>query len=196
MPKFILPILLISCFSTLVLADIAPPSNHKVITTSSKVEWTARKVTGKHTGTVNIKEGKIEMNDGILTKASVTIDMTTILDTDLSGSSKTKLEDDLKSDNFFGVAKFPTATLVTTSIIALDEGDYKVTANLTIRGITHPITFDALVIPDGKQYRAKATLVVDRTLYDIKYRSGKFFDDLGDSTIYDDFDLAISLLIE
>ncbi len=196
MPKFILPVLLIACFSSLAMAIDAPPTEHKVITSASKVEWTARKVTGKHTGSVGVKEGKIEMNDGILTKASVTIDMTTINVSDMSGGGKTKLEGHLKSDDFFGVDQYPTATLVTTSVISLNEGDYKVTADLTIRGITHPITFDAQIMPDGKQYSAIANLVVDRTLYDVKYRSGKFFNDLGDSTIYDNFDLAISLTIE
>ena len=196
MPKFILPIFLAFCFSTLSMASEAPPTTLRIVPSTSEVKWTARKVTGKHTGTVSIKEGKVEMNDGMLTNASVTIDMTSIAVDELTGNSKTKLEGDLKSDAFFGVDKYPTASLVTTSIIPMDEGDYRIKANLTSRGITHPITFDAQVIPDGKKYRAMAKLVVDRTLYDVKYGSGKFFDNLGDSTIYDDFDLAISLMIE
>ncbi len=162
----------------------------------SKVEWTARKVTGKHTGTVAIKSGKVAMNDGIMTGASITMDMTSIAVTEMNDPSKSKLEGHLRSDDFFAVDKFPTATLKTTSVVALDEGDYQITADLTIRGITHPITFDATVIPDGKVYRAMAHLVVDRTLYDVKYGSGKFFDDLGDSTIYDEFDLNVSLVLE
>lgn len=171
-------------------------SQLSVNTSESKVEWTARKVTGKHTGTVDVKSGKVTMNDGIMTGAAITMDMTSVVVTDLSGSGKSKLEGHLHSDDFFAVDKFPTATLSTTSVKALDEGDYQITADLTIRGITHPITFNATVIPDGKVFRAMANLVVDRTLYDVKYGSGKFFDDLGDSTIYDEFDLKISLVLE
>lgn len=196
MPKFLLSIFLTSCFFTLAIASEAPPTTLNVVTTESTVQWTARKVTGKHTGQVNIREGKVHMTEGQLKKAEITIDMSSITVTDLSGNGKAKLENHLKSDDFFGVEKFPSASLVTTSITPVGEEDYTITADLTIRGITHPITFDAQIIPDGKKYIAKAHLVVDRTLYDVKYRSGKFFADLGDSTIYDEFDLDISLTIE
>jgi len=196
MPKSILSILFASCFVTLVLANEAPLTELNVIPSESKVEWTARKVTGKHTGMVNIKEGIVHLTDGKLTKAHITIDMTSIIVTDLSGNSKTKLEGHLKSEDFFGVDKYPTASLITTSVIAVSDEDYRITADLTIRGITHPITFDAHLIPNGKKYVAHANLVIDRSLYDVKYRSGKFYDDLGDATIYDEFDLAITLAIE
>ena len=196
MSKYILAILLVSLFTLHAVAEDGTKDELTINTTESIIQWTARKVTGKHTGTVSVKEGKVEMNDGIMTKANITIDMTSITVEELTGKSKTDLEGDLKSDRFFGVEKFPTASLVTTSVIGIDEGDYRITANLTIRGITHPITFDAQVIPDGKKYRARANLVVDRTLYEVRYGSGKFYDDLGDATIYDDFDLKISLTIE
>jgi polyisoprenoid-binding protein YceI len=178
------------------MASEAPPTTLNVVTTESTVQWTARKVTGKHTGQVNIREGKVHMTEGHLTKAEITIDMSSITVTDLSGNGKAKLENHLKSDDFFGVEKFPSASLVTTSVTPVGEEDYTITADLTIRGITHPIKFDARIIPDGKKYIANAHLIVDRTLYDVKYRSGKFFADLGDSTIYDEFDLDISLTIE
>ncbi len=196
MTKTLLSFLFVAGIATIAIAGETPKSEHKVNTTDSKIEWTARKVTGKHIGTVAIKEGKVEIKDGMLTKASITIDMTTIIVEELSSQGKAKLEGHLKSADFFEVEKYPTATLVATKIISLDEGDYTITANLTIKGITQPITFNAMVIPDGKKYRAKANLVVDRTKYDVRYGSSKFFDDLGDSTIYDDFDLAISLIIE
>ena len=196
MTRFILATLFITGLTFAGKAHNVDQGTLKVNATDSKVEWTARKVTGKHTGTVKIKNGQVEINDGILTKATVTMDMTSIANSDLSGQYKTKLEGHLRSDDFFFFYKFPTASLKTTTVVAKSEGDYRITADLTIRGITHPITFDAQVVPDGNKYRAMANLVVDRTLYDVKYGSGKFFDDLGDTTIYDDFDLAISLVIE
>jgi polyisoprenoid-binding protein YceI len=160
------------------------------------VEWTARKVTGKHNGTVSIKEGTLDIKDGFLIGGTFTIDMSSITVVDLTGEYKGKLEGHLKSDDFFGVATYPTATLKITQANAKGEGQFEVKADLTIRGKTNPVTFMAELMPEGKKYKATANLTIDRTLYDVKYGSGKFFEGLGDSTIYDEFDLAISLITE
>jgi polyisoprenoid-binding protein YceI len=168
----------------------------KVSSTASKVEWTARKVTGKHNGTVNIKEGSLKISDGFLVGGSFTIDMTSIKDMDMQGEYAAKLEGHLKSDDFFGVDAYPTATLVITQANAKGNGQYEIKANMTIKGITQPITFNALLTPESKRYKATANLVIDRTLYNVKYGSGKFFEGLGDKTVYDEFDLAVSLVSE
>ena len=115
--------------------------------------------------------------------------MTTINTTDLTGDMKGKLDGHLKSDDFFGVEKFPTATLVIKSLGEKGNGVYAVTADLTIKGKTESIKFDLAVAANS----ATTTLKVDRTKYDIKYGSGSFFSDLGDKTIYDDFDLTVKL---
>ncbi|MBK9103027.1 MAG: YceI family protein [Saprospiraceae bacterium] len=168
----------------------------KVNTAASKVEWTARKVTGKHNGTVNIKEGVLQIKDGILLGGSFTIDMTSIAVTDLTGEYKGKLEGHLKSDDFFGVEKFPTAKLVITQANAKGDGQFEVKGNITIRDVTQPITFTTQLTPDGKKYNATTSLTIDRAKFNVKYGSGSFFEGLGDSTIYDEFDLAISLVTE
>lgn len=168
----------------------------KVNTTASKVEWTARKVTGKHNGTVNIKEGVLQIKDGILLGGSFTIDMTSIAVTDLTGEYKGKLEGHLKSDDFFGVEKFPTSKLVITQANAKGDGQFEVKGNITIRDVTQPITFMTQLTPDGKKYKAATNLTIDRAKFNVKYGSGSFFEGLGDTTIYDEFDLAISLVTE
>lgn len=168
----------------------------KVNTAASKVEWTARKVTGKHNGTVNIKEGVLQIKDGILLGGSFTIDMTSIAVSDLTGEYKGKLEGHLKSDDFFGVEKFPTAKLVITQANAKGDGQFEVKGNITIRDVTQPITFTTQLTPDGKKYNATTSLTIDRAKFNVKYGSGSFFEGLGDSTIYDEFDLAISLVTE
>ena len=168
----------------------------KVNTTESKVEWTARKVTGKHNGIVNIKEGVLHIKDGFLTGGEFTIDMTSIKVTDLTGEYAGKLEGHLKSDDFFNTAQYPTSTLKITQSNAKGDGMFEVKGDLTIRGITKPVTFKAQITPDGKKYKATSNITIDRSQFDVKYGSGKFFEGLGDSTIYDEFDLAIMLVTE
>jgi len=166
----------------------------KVKTSESLVAWTAKKVTGKHNGTVAIKEGQLNINDGILTGGSFVIDMTSITVLDLQGGGKTKLENHLKSNDFFNVDTFTTATLVVTEAKAKSDGQYDIKADLTIKGITHPIEFTAIVKPEGNSYKATADIKVDRTLYDVRYGSEKFFPGIGDSMIFDEFDLSVTLV--
>jgi len=185
-------IILFSLFSTIMLGNNTDPvkSISKVDTDASSVQWTGKKVTGQHEGTIKLKEGALEFDKGSLVGGSFTIDMTTIVCTDLDEGTGAKLVGHLSSDDFFGVPNHPTATFVITKVAsAATKGAYEVTGDLTIKGITHPLTFEAQVDKNS----AKATLVVDRTKYDIKYGSGSFFDGLGDKMIYDDFDLALDL---
>ena len=115
--------------------------------------------------------------------------MTSLTTTDLSGDWKGKLDGHLKSDDFFGTAKFPTSTLVFKKIATKADGVYTVTADLTIKGISNPVTFDIAVKGDT----ATTVVTIDRTKYDIKYNSKSFFDSIGDKAIYDDFTLTVNL---
>jgi polyisoprenoid-binding protein YceI len=162
----------------------------KVDASKSTINWVGKKVTGSHEGTITLKEGTLIFKGKKLVGGNFTVDMTTINTTDLEGKGKANLDGHLKSDDFFGVEKFPTATLVFKSIGDKGNGVYSVTADLTIKGKTESIKFDITV---GKN-TAETTLKVDRTKYDIKYGSGSFFSDLGDKTIYDDFDLTVKLV--
>ena len=117
--------------------------------------------------------------------------MTTINTTDLkAGQGKESLDNHLKAEDFFGVEKHKTANLVFKTISGKGKGLYSITADLTIKGITKPITFDITVVGNT----ATTTLKIDRTKYDIKYGSGSFFSDLGDKTISDEFELKVNLV--
>ena len=167
----------------------------KVKTDQSTISWTGKKVTGKHHGIVNIKEGSLSLNDkGVLTGGNFIIDMPTITVLDLEGNGKANLEKHLKSDDFFGVETFPTASLNVKNAKATGNNTYDVTADLTIKGITHEITFPASVSVEGKEATAKAEIKIDRSLFDVRYGSGKFFENLGDKTIYDEFELQVTLV--
>lgn len=167
---------------------------YKVDVKGSTVKWTAYKVTGKHFGKISLKTGSIEMSKTKLSKASFEVDMTTLTIEDITGEYADKLKGHLLSDDFFSVEKHKTAKFVSTKIVPNGKGGFSVTGDLTIKGITKPITFDAAVKNEGGKIVGTSAIKVDRTNYDIKYRSGKFFQDLGDKAIYDEFDLEVSLV--
>jgi len=157
--------------------------------TESSVAWKGYKVTGSHEGTIKLVEGSLAFENDVLTGGNFTIDMTSINVTDLeAGKGKEKLEGHLKSDDFFGTENHAKASLTITDAKGKD-GVYRVTGDLTIKGKTHPITFQ-MNIADNV---AVAELKVDRTKYDIKYGSASFFDGLKDKAIYDEFDLNVTL---
>lgn len=161
----------------------------KIDVSKSTIEWVGKKVTGQHSGTVNFKDGAIVFKGKKLTGGSFTVDMTSLNATDISGEYQQKLNGHLKADDFFGTEKFPTATLVFKKIGTKSANVYTVTADLTIKGITKPVTFDITV--NGNT--ATTAFNVDRTKYDIKYNSKSFFESIGDKAIYDEFELKVAL---
>ncbi|MDC6351838.1 YceI family protein [Zeaxanthinibacter sp. PT1] len=161
----------------------------EVNTEKSTVTWKAYKVTGSHYGEVQLESGALVFDNDQLTGGEFTVNMTSLVATDLEGESKGKLEGHLKSEDFFSVSEFPKANLVITEVESTGKNSYEVTGDLTIKGITKPITFDMSVYGS----KATATLKVDRAEYNVRYGSGSFFDNLGDKTIYDEFDLVVDL---
>lgn len=157
----------------------------------SQINWVGEKVTGKHTGTIDFKSGYLVLDKNALKGGSFTVDMTSIVVTDLApGKGKEKLEGHLKDEDFFGTDKFETAALDFKKIASKGKDVYTVTADLTIKGITNPVTFDIAL----KGNTASTKVMIDRTKFDIKYGSGSFFDNLGDKTINDQFELNVNLV--
>lgn len=161
----------------------------EINTEKSTVQWKGYKVTGSHEGFVSIKSGTLDFESDKLTGGEIVIDMTSITCTDLSGGIADKFVGHLNSDDFFGVANYPTATLVFTEVVPGTNNSYKVIGDITIKGKTEKITFD-LLIEDNK---ASTSFKVDRTKFDIKYGSASFFDGLKNKAIYNEFDLVVSL---
>ena len=162
----------------------------KINPTTSSITWVGKKVTGQHSGDLKIKDGTLVFAKKKLKGGLITVDMTTINTTDLkAGQGKEDLDGHLKADDFFGTAKYPTAKIDFKLIAANGDGSYGVTADLTIKDVTAPVTFKMIV----KGNTATTNLKIDRTKYGIKYGSGNFFENLGDKTISDEFDLAVSL---
>ncbi|WP_229216623.1 YceI family protein [Dyadobacter sp. 3J3] len=162
---------------------------------ASKVVWVGKKVTGEHTGIVPISSGTLILDKDKLKGGSFVLDTKSLTVTDLTDNdSNGKLTGHLKGNDFFAVEKFPQSKLDITSVTAKGANVYDVTGKLTIKGITNDITFPATLKADGKSVAATAKLTVDRTKYDIKFRSTNFFENLGDKAISNDFVLDVNLI--
>lgn len=188
---------LLLCASLMGLAFTNPASNavvvYKVDTNASTVKWTAAKVTGTHFGKVPVKMGTLNVEKNKLTGASFEVNMAGLTVED--GGGNERLRGHLTNDDFFATDKHPTATFKSTKVTAKDKlGNYTVVGDMTIKNITKSITFDANVVIAAGKATGKATVKLDRTDYDIKFRSGKFFPDLGDKLIYDEFTLEVNLV--
>jgi polyisoprenoid-binding protein YceI len=168
---------------------------YKVNAEQSKLTWLAKKVTGEHSGTINVTSGSLALDNKVLKGGSFELDTKTIAVTDLTDKeTNAKLLGHLKSDDFFAVEKFGKANFNITSVQSTGAGTYDVKGKLTIKGITNEISFPATVKQEGNKVIANAKIIVDRTKYDIKFRSKSFFENLGDKTIYDDFELNVQLV--
>jgi polyisoprenoid-binding protein YceI len=175
---------LLVAFGTTVSAQ-----SKKIDVAKSSINWLAKKVTGEHSGTVNLKEGTLMFKGGKVSGGKFIVDMTSLTSTDLTGEYLGKLNGHLKSEDFFSVEKFPTATLVFKKIAAKANGVYAITADLTIKGITKPVTINLATTSNT----ATTTFMVDRTIYDIKYGSKSFFESIGDKAIDNEFELKVAL---
>lgn len=188
--KLIISSMLVLAFSIIALGLNAQATTSTVDTKSSFINWTGNKVVGSHSGTIKLKSGSLTFAEGKLTGGSFEIDMESMENTDMQGGGAAKLMGHLKSDDFFGTATYPTSSLTITTVTATDTG-YDIVGDLTIKGITKPVSFSAT----AGQYLANADITVDRTAYGIKYGSGSFFDNLGDKAINNEFELKVNLVL-
>src|SRR5882724_2907239 len=157
----------------------------KIVNTQSNIDWVGKKVTGAHNGTIAVKEGEIVLKDGKLTGGRLTIDTTSIKILDITDpATNAQFAGHLASDDFFASEQYPEAYFNINAV-----HDSRVEGDLTIKGITQPASFDVEVNVAGDSLTATGKIIVDRTRYGMKFRSGNFFQNLGDTLIYNDFEL-------
>lgn len=172
-------------------------ANFQIQNAASTVNWTGKKILGLHTGTIHIESGSLEFTAGLITSGEIQIDMNSIVVTDIEDiKTNSDFLAHLQNDDFFAIDKYKTAKLEITGSRQGENNRLNVSGNLTIKNITHPVRFDAKVeIFTGHLY-ALGEIVIDRTMYNIRYGSGKFIDNLGDKLIYDRFDLQFKLIAQ
>ena len=179
-------------------AIVYQPGAYNLLADSSKVAWLGTELTTKtHFGSLRAHSGNLKIDKGGEVAGNITIDMQSIIVEDLKGRSKEVLENHLKSDDFFGSNNFPTATLEFRSLNRYDnDGGQIFNGNLTIKGITNEVEFSAKLIKQTPLLHAVGKLVFDRSKYNVRFRSGSFFDDLGDKLILDNIEVDINLIAE
>jgi len=162
-------------------------------TSLSKLKWTGTEITSKtHYGSLIFKSGTITMKNNKPVKGEFVVDMTTLKNEDVPEAYRGRLEGHLKSDDFFSVEKFPKAVLKINSSSSLNSEKYNLEGDLTIKGITHPISLSITTMKN----KWIANLTFDRSKYDVRFRSGTFFENLGDKLIYDDIIIESELIFK
>jgi len=191
-------IVLVLISSLLTLSLVASEPTHiidvPVNVESSTVKWIGSKISENHEGSINIVKGALSIDHGKLAGGVVTIDMNSIKTTDMSEKYNKKLDSHLKNEDFFNVEEFPFATITILKAVKIEGNMYRVTADLTIKGITNQIGFYTDIKIRGAHYQATANIKIDRTKWNIKYNSGSFFKDLGDKIILDEIEFDVFLL--
>jgi len=192
--------LLLAPFLALAGGNDDAPTRYQVDTKASTVTWEGTKVTGAHYGDITINNGLITVNDGMISAATVVIDMTSINTLDLQGNSKASLDGHLSSDDFFGVEQFPTAQFELLKLNPLRGGEnganYTATGKVTIKGRTDEVSFPVTVDMSEGGAKISGEMVLDRSKFDVRFRSQSFFDvkELGDKLIYNDFTIGFELV--
>ncbi len=199
MKKFLASVIGVVVIFSVVAFTTFKTETYKADVKESKIGWFAKKVTGQHNGYVTLKEGTLQVENGKIVGGEFTMDMTTISCEDIKDAEMNgKLVNHLKSDDFFSTEKNPTSKFVIKKVKYTgkkgSDETYNLTGDLTIKGITNPITFDAKTTSKGNKITAAAKFTFDRLLWKIEYRSGKIFESIGDKMIYDDVEMTLNMV--
>jgi polyisoprenoid-binding protein YceI len=163
--------------------------NFKVVASLSNIDWKGGKITGTHNGTIAIKEGELSLNEGRLAAGKFIVDTTAITVLDITDpATNAQFVGHLASSDFFASAEYPDAIFEITAV-----KNNHIEGNLTIRGIRHTAGFDADIHVTGDMLTASGKMNIDRTKFGIRFRSGNFFKNLGDTLVYNDFELNVHI---
>ncbi|GEP94677.1 YceI family protein [Chitinophaga cymbidii] len=163
---------------------------HQLDTSASTLYWIGTKPTGEHKGSFRFLEGQLYEKDSTLTGGQFVININSLRNIDLQPQPdmKSKLEEELRGENFFDAARFPTARFEITEVssyqpsekdkgVLLKDATHMIKGNLTMKSVTKNITFPAkIVLQDGK-VKAEANFNIDRTQWGMTYRADKSVQD-------------------
>lgn len=190
MKKILFLILGLIAFQMSAMAGI-----HEIDVEKSYVKWVGTKVTGAHNGEVSIESGHFVFDGNDFVGGEVVMDMTSITVEDIKNpGTNEKLVGHLESDDFFGVKNHPMAKLSIEEVSALGDDSYDLVGEITIKGKTKEISFNAVINMKEEGPVGVAKVKVNRTDFGIRYGSGSFFENLGDKAIHDEFSLEVYLV--
>lgn len=177
------------------LADIT----YQVINKESQVAWHGSPIMGVgHDGTIQLTSGTLVIaTNGKAKGGTFVMNMKSINSIDeKSGKTNKGLVEHLNDDDFFSTMRFPTATFLITKIASgTKPNEYTITGNMTIKGISNVITFPATIATENDRLKAQATIILNRTLWGITYKSYNFLAQMKDDLISNDIKLSLSLVL-
>lgn len=193
--KRIFFILTVSVFAVALL-----PAQKKFVAdaAATNIEWHGHKIVGaSHTGNIDLQSGWLVLEGNSVSGGEFIVDMNSIKNSDVKDEKmRDRLVGHLKSDDFFGVEKYPLSKLVITGSSKTPDGKTLFKGNLTIKEATHPVEFTATESKKGGVLTYTADINFDRSLYDVRFGSGKFFSNLGDNAIVDEINLKVNLVVK
>ncbi len=190
---------LVCMLTSLLLAGSGIAQTLELDVEQSQVFWMGKKFSGEHSGTIQLRSGTITFAGDRLVSGNFLIDMTSIRVTDIKDPEmNAKLERHLKNDDFFAVDRYGSSrfTVLEATFIA-NEGKgqmYTISGDLEIKGISHPLEFSVWIVRGQAAVSARGEASVDRTLYDIRYKSSTFFPEIGNRAIDDAFEIRFELM--
>lgn len=190
-------LILLSAFA--LLSFTAKNIAYKVDTKASVVEWVGKKTTGQHTGTIGLQSGALNFNGAKPVNGEFVLDMKSIIVTDIKDAEKNHdFAEHLKNDDFFSVDKFPTAVIKLKKFEEAKTADanYKATADLTIKGVTNQVEFPCKIDVAEDKVNATANITIDRTKWNITYKSKSILGGMADKFIYDDIQFTVKLVLK
>ena len=162
-------------------------------TDKTVVQWTGTKVGTIEEGTVMLRSCTFSVDHGMFEKGSMVIEMNGIKATSQTGEAARKLTQHLRSEDFFDVAQFPTASFVVTSTRADGMGNLVLSGALTIKGETKEAEAQ-MRFASADPVIATLDFLFDRSDFDVRFGSGSFFEDLGDNLISDMVGIKMALV--
>lgn len=176
-------------------SSAAPGQKYSIDTKETVVTWKGSMAIAsdeEHTGYVYLSKGEVMIDKGQLVGGTFEIDMNTIEYGDKENKNTPVFH--LKSADYFDVKKFPTVTFVITGVTSSNDGNKQVTGNLTIKGVTKEVSFPAKIEVKDGVVKAEGKLVIDRTDWGIRYKSGKFYDIIADEIVSDDVEFQMKIV--
>lgn len=166
-------------------------------TNESSASWTGSKKIIKDyydTGSIAIKSGNVVFTDGMIVGGEVVFDMNSITAEKTGrGSNEDDLSAHLKSKDFFEVETYPEATFTVASAEEVKDG-YTLVGELTLKGETHPLSVPIKTAMKNGNVLINGVAEVDRALWNVRFGSESFFDNLGDNVINDMFTLKFDVV--
>ena len=185
--------IILTCFFTSFILGGNEEKTYTVDLNKSKLRWVAKKLTGSHWGNIHLKSGIVKIKNNLPISGEIVVDMRTIKVMDTKGSSwGNKLQSHLHSKDFFDTENYPEARL-SIKRVAMRNGRFMIDADLTIKSIMHPIEFVCEIFKSGDLANARGKMKIDRTLYDVTYRSARYFPNIGDRMIHDIFTIDFEI---